>query len=66
MIRPISLEDFKIKLNHFDSEAYDKFVDLYPQLSAGGVFNPFGGVDVVELYTNVIKTIKPKGTLVFS
>lgn len=61
LIRPVSLEDFKIKLNHFDSGAYDKFVDLYPQLSAGGVFNPFGGVDVVELYTNVIKTIKPKG-----
>ena len=61
LIRPISLEDFKIKLTHFDSDAYDKFVDLYPQLSAGGVFNPFGGVDVVELYTNVIKTIKTKG-----
>lgn len=61
LIKPVSLEDFKIKLSHFDSDAYDKFVDLYPQLSAGGVFNPFGGVDVVELYTNVIKTIKTKG-----
>lgn len=61
LILPQTVEEFIVKLKEFDSESYENFVEIYPQLSAGGVFNPFGGVDVVELYSNVIKSIKAKG-----
>lgn len=61
LISPTSIEDFLLKLKNFDSEAYEQFVAVYPQLSAGGVFNPFGGVDVVELYENVVTAIQERG-----
>ncbi|MBE6423244.1 hypothetical protein [Succinivibrio dextrinosolvens] len=60
-IEPESLDSFVLRLKQFDNEAYETFVKLYPILSSGGVFNPFGGVDVVELYENVASSIAIKG-----
>ncbi|MBR2142528.1 restriction endonuclease subunit S [Anaerovibrio sp.] len=56
-----SVGDFVERLQEFDITAYDEFQKLYPSLTAGSTFNPFLGFDVVELYENVVKNIKPKG-----
>lgn len=49
-----SLEDYSIS-------AYEKFERIYPVLTAGCLFNPFLGFDVVELYESVVKGLKKKG-----
>lgn len=69
---PNTFEDFKKALdapvNKFVEElkdysitAYEKFERIYPTLTAGSVFNPFLGFDVVELYEGVVKSLKAKG-----
>lgn len=52
---------FEAELEKYDITAYEKFEKLYPQLTAGSVFNPFLGFDVVELYEQVAKSIKARG-----
>lgn len=37
-------------LSTYDISAYEQFERVYPTLTAGSVFNPFLGFDVVELY----------------
>lgn len=49
------------RLSDFDSTAYEKFEKIYPLLTAGSIFNPFLGFDVVELYSSVIKELKKHG-----
>lgn len=60
-IEPENLDSFILRLKQFDNEAYEHFVKLYPMLSSGGVFNPFGSVDIVELYEKVAASISTKG-----
>lgn len=60
-IEPESLDSFVLRLKQFDNEAYENFVKLYPKLSSGGVFNPFGCVDLVELYEKVSLSLSSKG-----
>lgn len=50
----LDLEDFSV-------EAYEKFERVYPSLTAGSIFNPFLGFDVVELYSSVTKSLISKG-----
>ena len=57
--RPI--ETFKSSLEDYDSKAYETFERVYPMLTAGSIFNPFLGFDVVELYENAIKGLREKG-----
>lgn len=57
--RPIHV--FRSSLEDYDSRAYETFERVYPMLTAGSVFNPFLGFDVVELYENAIKGLKLKG-----
>ena len=45
---------------NFGTEAYEKFERIYPTLTAGSVFNPFLGFDVVELYESVVKELRRK------
>lgn len=56
---PLSI--FKEKLTNFNTEAYEIFERIYPKLTAGSMFNPFLGFDVVELYEKVVQGIKRKG-----
>lgn len=49
------------RLENFDVGAYEAFEKTYPALTAGSVFNPFLGFDVVELYESVAKSLKDKG-----
>lgn len=60
-IEPENIETFVLRLRQYENEAYETFVKLYPNLSAGGNFNPFGGVDIVELYERVSILISSKG-----
>lgn len=56
---PVSV--FVEKLANYDVAVYETFERIYPTLTAGSVFNPFLGFDVVELYESVAKSLKPKG-----
>lgn len=56
---PIS--DFKVKLENYEPLAYETFAEVYPSLTSGGIFNPFYGFDVVELYSNVVERLKEHG-----
>ncbi len=55
------VEVFISRLENFDVAAYETFECIYPTLTAGSVFNPFLGFDVVDLYESVAKSIKSKG-----
>lgn len=49
------------ELANYSITAYEKFEKIYPALTAGSIFNPFLGFDVVELYENAIKGLRKKG-----
>ncbi len=55
------VERFIDRLENYDVSAYELFEKTYPTLTAGSVFNPFLGFDVVELYESVAKSLKAKG-----
>lgn len=52
---------FVEQLQNYSIEAYEKFEKIYPKLTAGSVFNPFIGFDVVDLYEETIIGLKTKG-----
>ena len=52
---------FVEELLEFNTNAYREFESIYPSLTAGSVFNPFLGFDVVELYENAAKGLRQKG-----
>lgn len=56
---PIAI--FIEKLENYDIVAYERFEKVYPSLTAGSVFNPFLGFDVVDLYDQVAHGLKSKG-----
>ena len=49
------------ELQNYSPKAYEKFEKIYPTLTAGSVFNPFLGFDVVDLYEEAVKSLKGKG-----
>ena len=55
------VEVFVENLKNFDTKVYQDFEAIYPLLTAGSVFNPFLGFDVVELYENAAKGLKSRG-----
>lgn len=55
------VENFVERLKNYDVSAYETFETAYPALTAGSVFNPFLGFDVVELYESVARGLKVKG-----
>ena len=57
----VPVEEFIEELDSYSITAYETFEQVYPQLTAGSVFNPFLGFDVVELYESVAKGIKACG-----
>jgi hypothetical protein len=58
---PRQIKDFTLSLKEYDINAYERFVDIYPQLTSGSTFNPFLGFDIVDLYESVAKGVKTKG-----
>ncbi len=57
----LPVDAFVDRLRSFDIGAYEEFEKVYPQITAGSVFNPFLGFDVVELYENAAKGLRKKG-----
>ena len=55
------IKQFIEELQNFGTEAYEKFERIYPTLTAGSVFNPFLGFDVVDLYEEAVHGLKTKG-----
>ena len=55
------IDEFIRELNSYNQEYYDIFTNLYPLLTSGGEFNPLMGLDLVELYSDVVDKIKPYG-----
>ncbi|MDR3185233.1 MAG: hypothetical protein LBU04_00220 [Christensenellaceae bacterium] len=56
-----SVENFKSKLEHYDSAEYDYFVRIYPTLTSGSEFNPMLGADVENIIDSVLDAIILKG-----
>ncbi len=48
-------------LQSYDIAAYERFEKIYPTLTAGSIFNPFLGFDVVDLYEEAVRGLKRKG-----
>lgn len=57
----IPLSKFVQELEDYNVLAYEQFERAYPKLTAGSVFNPFLGFDVVELYESAAKGLRKKG-----
>ncbi len=55
------VDGFMEKIQAFDETAYKKFIAIYPVLTSGGVFNPFIGFDIVDLYSNVADKVSAFG-----
>ena len=49
------------ELQNYSIEAYERFEKVYPSLTAGSVFNPFLGFDVVDLYEEAVRGLRSKG-----
>lgn len=56
-----SITEFTLSLGEFDPDAYEEFVQLYPRLTSGSSFNPFLGLDVVDLYWEITQKLQTKG-----
>ena len=54
-------DSFIASLANFEVSAYSYFVDIFPKLTSGSTFNPFVGLDVVELYEKVNDKLCDKG-----
>lgn len=55
------IKSFIDALQDYNTEAYEQFEKIYPTLTAGSVFNPFLGFDVVDLYEEAVKGLRSKG-----
>ncbi|MGM0502626.1 MAG: hypothetical protein ACQERJ_08835, partial [Bacillota bacterium] len=56
-----NIEEFKNKLNEYEQESYQFFVDVYPDLTSGGDFHPFYNASLEEIYKGVNREIRNKG-----
>lgn len=57
----IPVAKFINKLLEYNVSAYVTFERIYPNLTAGSLFNPFLGFDVIEIYEAVARGLKKKG-----
>lgn len=53
----VKADAFLAMLGDHDIKAYQTFVKLYPELTAGSIFNPFACSDVAEVYEKVSEVI---------
>lgn len=54
-------DTFKKELSANLVSSYEKFIEIYPSLTAGSTFNPFVGFNVVDIYDKVNVSLKDKG-----
>ncbi len=58
---PSNNKRFMTDLDNHSTEAYKKFIEIYPELTAGSLFNPFLVDDVATMYEKVSIAVKSKG-----
>lgn len=56
-----STSEFISELGQYNNDYYEKFIRIYPQLTAGSEFNPTSGMNIVELYSDVNQKIRQYG-----
>lgn len=56
-----STTEFISELGQYNNDYYEKFVKIYPQLTAGSEFNPSNGMNIVDLYNDVNDKIRKYG-----
>lgn len=56
-----NIKNFISCLDNHGTKEYKEFVTIYPELTAGSVFNPFLVDDVAQLYEDVSIAVKSKG-----
>lgn len=57
----LPIKEYVEELQKFNTKAYEQFEKIYPTLTAGSVFNPFLGFDVVDLYEEAVRGLRGKG-----
>jgi len=57
----IDIKECLKELENHNTDIYQMFTQIYPELTAGSVFNPFVGFDVVNIFENVCVSIKEHG-----
>ena len=57
----LTAESIVSQLKNMDTDAYDTFVSLYPQLTSGSAFDVLDGADVIDVYQEVIDRLARKG-----
>lgn len=56
-----STTEFISELGQYNNDYYEKFIKIYPQLTAGSEFNPSNGMNIVDLYNDVNDKIRKYG-----
>lgn len=56
-----TITDFKAKIDKFNQESYNYFIENYPKLTSGGSFNPFYGCSLMDIYMSVNREIRNHG-----
>lgn len=57
----MKIDKFTKALVANDVNAYKTFNEIYPELTAGSIFNPFVGFNIVDVYDKVNAALKDKG-----
>lgn len=57
----VKVNKFIHDLQHHSTQAYQEFIRIYPDLTAGSLFNPFVGFDVADLFEQVSIAVKERG-----
>lgn len=55
------IKKFVEELKEYNPKTYEQFEKIYPTLTAGSVFNPFLGFDVVDLYEEAVRGLSTLG-----
>ena len=57
----LTFESMITQLKNMDTETYETFVSLYPQLTSGSSFDALEGADVIDVYEKVIDRLSDSG-----
>lgn len=57
----LTFESIISQLKNMDTETYETFVSLYPQLTSGSSFDALEGADVIDIYEKVIGRLSDVG-----
>lgn len=54
----VTCDQLIFNLKNFDKKSYEKFTEIYPQLTSGSIFNPLLNMDIISVYKTVSETLK--------